>query len=47
MQQAVTRAQKLRPADQEIPDGAILAAIDLGSNSFHLIVGSNTMRFAR
>ncbi len=36
MQQAVSTDPI--PSDQDIPDGAILAAIDLGSNSFHLIV---------
>ena len=38
MQQAVSTEPNTRPADQDVPDGAILAAIDLGSNSFHLIV---------
>ncbi len=38
MQQAVSPNPTPRPDDQEVPDGAILAAIDLGSNSFHLIV---------
>jgi exopolyphosphatase/guanosine-5'-triphosphate,3'-diphosphate pyrophosphatase len=36
-----------QPAGQDIPDGAILAAIDMGSNSFHLIVAKiehNEMR---
>lgn len=30
--------EEQQPATREIPDGAILAAIDMGSNSFHLIV---------
>ncbi len=38
MQQAVSPNPVTRPADQDVPEGAILAAIDLGSNSFHLIV---------
>ncbi len=38
MQQAVSTDPIPRPTEQDIPDGAILAAIDLGSNSFHLIV---------
>ncbi|MEE4192120.1 MAG: Ppx/GppA phosphatase family protein [Halieaceae bacterium] len=38
MQQAVSPNPVARTADQDVPEGAILAAIDLGSNSFHLIV---------
>ncbi len=38
MQQAVTTEPTPRLTDQDVPDGSILAAIDLGSNSFHLIV---------
>ncbi len=38
MQQVVPTDPVPASAGQDIPDGAILAAIDLGSNSFHLIV---------
>lgn len=38
MQQAVSPNPLARTTDQDVPEGAILAAIDLGSNSFHLIV---------
>ncbi|MEM0955181.1 MAG: Ppx/GppA phosphatase family protein [Pseudomonadota bacterium] len=37
MQQAVTTTTAA-PGNEDIPEGAILAAIDLGSNSFHLII---------
>ncbi|MEE4659664.1 MAG: Ppx/GppA phosphatase family protein [Halieaceae bacterium] len=39
MQQAVSSANRASPqTEQTLQDGAVLAAIDLGSNSFHLIV---------